>query len=230
MNREIWRHFDYWLFGTVVVLCIFGIVMIQSAIAGNEVLQGYVQRQAIFVLIGLAVIIGMAIVDYRFWAPLTSIMYLVVFVFLVVIFAMGKTSFGSARWIDTGLFLIQPSELAKIVIILVLADYFAKNKDKPRDLSWILGSIWLTGGLVIFVILQPDLSTSIVILVIWFSLIWMSGLKTKHLVIFGLVGLIGGIIYFFTLMGRLSKSPHHPVFISGPLRPVMEIRIMLIRL
>ena len=206
MNREIWRHFDYWLFGTVVILCIFGIVMIQSAIAGNEVLQGLINRQAIFALIGLVVIIGMAIVDYKFWAPMTGLMYVVVLIFLLVIFGMGMTSFGSARWLDTGLFLIQPSELAKIVMILVLANYFAKNKDKPRDFSWILGSILLTGGQVIFIILQPDLSTSIVILVIWFSLTWMSGLKTKHLVSFGVIGLVGGITYFFTLMEDYQKT------------------------
>lgn len=190
MTKEIWRKFDYFLFGTVVLLCVFGIVMIQSAVAGSEGLITSVSRQIIFVLVGVAVILIMSIVDYHYWMSLSRLMYIVTVVFLLVIFVVGTARFGSARWLDTGLILIQPSELGKIVIILVLADYFAETYEDQHDLRWVARSFLLTAGIVVWILLQPNLSTSIVIFVIWFSLLWICKLPIKYIGTFLLVGLI----------------------------------------
>lgn len=196
MKRGFWRHFDFWLFGSVVFLSVFGIVMIQSAIAGNEVLAELVPRQLIFVAVGLGVMIIAALIDYHYWASLTRVMYIFSVVFLVVISIIGAVRFGSARWFDTGVILIQPSELVKIVMILVLADYFSRQKDVKHDLRWIARSFLLTAGVAVLILLQPNLSTSITIFVIWFSLLWISGLQLKYLFIFILIGLIIVIVGF----------------------------------
>jgi rod shape determining protein RodA len=196
MKFGIWRRFDFLLFGAVMLLSIFGIVMIRSAIAGNEVLAGHVNRQIIFVLIGLVVIIGTALINYHFWASLSRTMYVVTVGFLMVIFIYGQARFGSARWLDTGLILIQPSELAKIVLILVLANHFATAQDEVHDLRWIGRSLLLTGGIVVWIVLQPNLSTSIVLLVLWFTLLWISGLQPKYLIAFGVIGLLGAAAAF----------------------------------
>jgi rod shape determining protein RodA len=198
MRSEIWKHFDYWLFGTVIILCIFGIAMIQSAIAGNVDLADYATRQIIWILIGLVVLIGTAVVDYHFWASLVKPMYAVTVVLLVIVYVLGKAKFGAARWIETGLISIQPAEIGKIVIILALADYFAKNEDKKHDIKWIVWSFIITAGIVVWIILQPNLSTSIVILVIWFSLLWMSGLNPKYILLFGILGIVAfGVAFPF---------------------------------
>jgi cell division protein FtsW (lipid II flippase) len=76
MRREFWRHFDFWLFGAVVLLSVFGIVMIRSAIAGSQGLAGLDTRQAIYVGMGLIVILATALIDYHYWAALTRIMYI----------------------------------------------------------------------------------------------------------------------------------------------------------
>ena len=196
MQRAVWRHFDYWLFGAVILLCIFGIAMIRSAIAGNEVLAGLVTRQIIFVLIGIVVIILSAMVDYHYWASLTRVLYIGTVIMLMVIFVVGQARFGSARWLDTGLILIQPSELGKIVMILVLANYFQNSKDEEHDLRWVARSLLLTMGVVVWILLQPNLSTSIVIFVIWFSLLWLSGLPTRYLALFAVAALIGIAMLF----------------------------------
>ena len=70
-KREIWRHFDYWLFGAVIILCTFGVAMIRSAVAGNEVLAGLVQRQMIFIAVSLVVILITAWIDYHYWFSLS---------------------------------------------------------------------------------------------------------------------------------------------------------------
>ena len=190
MQREIWRKFDYFLFGSVVILCVFGIVMIQSAVAGTVSLLDSVQRQIIFVAIGLGVIILTAIIDYHYWASLSRLMYITTVIFLIIIFVYCTARYCSARWLDTGLILIQPSELGKIVLILVLADYFAETYNEKRDVRWVFRSLLITLGIVVWIILQPNLSTSIVIFVIWFSLLWICKLPLKFIGMFLLVTLI----------------------------------------
>lgn len=196
MLREIWRRFDFLLFGAVLILSVFGIIMIQSAIAGNEVLAELVTRQTIYVVAGLLVIFIAAAIDYHYWASLTRFMYIFTVVFLLIIFVVGQARFGSARWLDTGFILIQPSELAKIVMILVLADYFSRTQDDDKDYRWIGKSLALILGVVVWIILQPNLSTSIVLMVLWFALLWLSGLPVKYVFVFIVIGIISGIIAF----------------------------------
>ncbi len=171
-------------------LSIFGIMMIQSAIAGNEVLAESVGRQPLFLAAGTVVLLIMTAIDYHYWGSLARFMYIFAIISLLVIYVVGQARFRSARWLDTGVILIQPSEIVKILMIMVLADYFAKNQDKPHNLRWIAESFIMTMGVVIWILLQPNLSTSIVILVIWFSLLWICGLPMKYFLILGLVGII----------------------------------------
>jgi rod shape determining protein RodA len=72
----------------------------------------------------------------------------------------------------------------------VLADYFARSQNRVHDMRWILQSLAIVGGVVMWIILQPNLSTSIVIMVIWFAMLWVSGLPMKYIVIFGIAGLL----------------------------------------
>ena len=205
-KRETWRHFDYLLFGAVIILCIFGVAMIRSAVAGNEVLSGLVQRQMIFIAVSLVVILVTAWVDYHYWFSLSNLMYWVAVGLLLVIFVYGTAKYGSARWLDTGLILIQPSELAKIIMILVLAAYFARQQNAPRDVWWIVRGLVLTFGVVIWILLQPNLSTSLVIMIIWISMLWVSGLPTRYLIILAALALVG-IILFLGLMALGIKIP-----------------------
>jgi rod shape determining protein RodA len=185
-----WRNFDFWLFGSALFLSIFGIIMIRSAIAGNEILAPSVSRQTIFVAAGIVLMMTVSLIDYHFWGSLSRPMYIVAIIALAYILIIGTTLFGSARWFDTGVILIQPSELAKILMILVLADYFARNTADPHDIRWIVNSFLLTMGVVIWILLQPNLSTSIVIIVIWLSMLWICGLPIRYIVILAIVGLL----------------------------------------
>lgn len=185
MRKISWRHFDFWLFGAVAVLIIFGIAMIRSAIAGNiELIESNtVLKQIIFAVAGFVVLIITATIDYRYWSALSKFFYISIAGLLILLFFVGGALFGSSRWFSLGPILIQPSELAKLVMILVLANFFSRNIDEIHRLATIMKSLALTMGVVAWILLQPDLSTSIVILVIWFALLWASGLKIKHLLI-----------------------------------------------
>lgn len=189
-NRDIWRKFDLWIFGAVLALSIFGVALISSAIAGNIELAGHPQRQTTFLIAGLVVLILTAAFDYHYWVTLTTPMYLVTLAFLLLVYVTATATFGAARWLEVGLINIQPAEIAKIVIILVLARYFSRNVENINNLWVIVRSFVITLGLVIWILLQPNLSTSIVIFVIWFAMLWISGLKTKYILIFSTVVII----------------------------------------
>ena len=190
MGKISWRHFDFWLLGAVAFLTIFGVTMIRSAIAGNiELVEANtVLKQVIFALGGMGIMILTTLIDYRYWGAMSSILYLLTAGSLVVLFFFGGALFGSARWFSVGPILIQPSELAKITIILILANFFSRNIDRIKKPATVLRSLVLTLGIVAWIILQPDLSTSIVILVLWFALLWAAGLEIKLLLIAGGAG------------------------------------------
>jgi rod shape determining protein RodA len=184
MNKLSWQHFDFWLLGTVAVLTIFGITMIRSTITGNIELADHANRQLIFAVIGFVVLFIVASIDYHVWSSINKPMYIITVLFLALLFTVGTAVLGSARWFHTAIVSIQPSEFAKIVMILVLAEFFARNKHRLGNLWWVGRSFLTTMGVVTWILIQPNLSTSIVILVIWFAMLWVSGLRTKHLVLF----------------------------------------------
>lgn len=191
-----WRHFDFWLLGVLVFAISFGVAMIRSAVAGNEELALVTTRQIQFAVAGLVVIFIVAGIDYRYWTALHIPMYIVMMVLLIMIYISAQPQFGAARWFQVAGLFIQPTELAKVVEVVILARYFEATKDQPRDLRWIFGSLAWVGGLAIWILLQPNLSNVIVMLVIWASMIWISGVQLKHIFWFGVAGLAIVIIAF----------------------------------
>jgi len=201
-TREQWQHFDFPLFAAVLSLSIFGIALISSAIAGNPTLANHPQRQTVFLIIGLVMLFVFAGLDYKIWLVLTRPFYIVVAAFLILVFVTGAARFGAARWLQIGSEAIQPAELAKIVIIMALAQFFAGKISSIDEWKTVGQSLLLTGGIVIWIILQPNLSTSIVIMVIWFAMLWISGWKTKNILIFAgvmivLLGLFAALDFPF---------------------------------
>ncbi|MEJ2562438.1 MAG: FtsW/RodA/SpoVE family cell cycle protein [Anaerolineales bacterium] len=120
-QTRIWRHFDVWLLAAVAVLTIAGIAMISSAIAGNQELAESPSRQTLFAVVGFVVVLLTAAIDYRFWSTFSRPIYILTIALLGLIAAAGVVGFGSARWFRVGTTTVQPSELAKIFMILVLA-------------------------------------------------------------------------------------------------------------
>ena len=192
MRSEIWRHFDFWLMGAMALLIIIGVAMINSSIAGNiELVENNTTgRHILFALVGFGVIIVTTYLDYHLWVTISRILYLLLFVLFFIILFFGEALFGAQRSLDLGFLIIQPSELAKLAIIVLLADFFQRHQGRIGNLNIVVRSGLLTAPLVILIILQPDLSTSIVLMVIWFALLWAAGLEVKHLALFATVGLL----------------------------------------
>ena len=203
MLRDIsWRYFDFWLLGTVVLATAFGTTMIRSAVAGNEELLPLINRQIYFALAGIVLIFVVAAIDYRYWMALYRPIFIVMSLLLFSLFLSAQAVFGAARWFQVGVLFVQPTEFAKIVAILLLARYFDKTQDAPRDLRWLFTAFLWTMGLAIWILLQPNLSNVIVLMVILVSLLWFNGIQLKHVLIFGGIGFLSlGAIVLLSAFG-----------------------------
>jgi rod shape determining protein RodA len=203
MLRDIsWRYFDFWLLGAVVLATAFGTTMIRSAVAGNEELLPLINRQIYFALAGLVLIFVVAAIDYRFWMAIYRPIFIVMSILLFALFLSAQAVFGAARWFQVGVLFVQPTEFAKIATILLLARYFDATQDRPRDLRWIIGAFLWAFGLAIWILLQPNLSNVVVLMVILASLLWFNGIQLKHLALFGGMGvLLLSVVVAFSALG-----------------------------
>lgn len=191
MLRNIsWRYFDFWLLGAVVLATAFGTTMIRSAVAGNEVLMPLINRQIYFAVVGLALIFLVAAIDYRYWMALYRPIVVVMSLLLFALFLSAQAVFGAARWFSVGVLFLQPTEFAKIAAILLLARYFDRTQNQPRSLRWIIGSFLWVMSLAIWILLQPNLSNVVVLMVLLAVLLWFNGIQLKHLLLFGMIGFI----------------------------------------
>ncbi len=203
MLRDIsWRYFDFWLLGAVVLATAFGTTMIRSAVAGNEELLPLINRQIYFALAGLVLIFVVAAIDYSFWIAIYRPIFIVMSLLLFFLFLSAQAVFGAARWFQVGVLFVQPTEFAKIASILLLARYFDKAEHQPRNLRWILFAFLWVMGLAIWILLQPNLSNVVVLMVILASLLWFNGMQVKHIALFGGIGLfVVGIIIALSVAG-----------------------------
>jgi len=203
MLKDIsWRYFDFWLLGAVVLATAFGTTMIRSAVAGNEGLIPLINRQIYFALVGIVLIFIVAAIDYRYWMALYRPIAIVMSLMLFALFLSAQAVFGAARWFQVGVLFVQPTEFAKIAAILLLARYFDRTQNQPRDLRWIIVAFLWVMGLGIWILLQPNLSNVVVLMVILGSLLWFNGIQIKHLLLFGGVAvLLIGIIVALSAFG-----------------------------
>lgn len=129
---SIWRQFDFALLGAAIVLTIFGILMIRSATL-NSIDPDVINRvpdQIRFALLGMVVLVVLAAADYRLLGGLHQWLYLVMVALLVLVFFFGvEGDAGAKSWINIGI-RVQPSEIAKVFIIITLGHLLASNYEK----------------------------------------------------------------------------------------------------
>jgi rod shape determining protein RodA len=189
-NRLSWRHFDFWLLLIVLCLVTLGIFMINSATlnSADPDLVNAARRQALYALIGVLVLILTATIDYRIWYNARHFLYVLVLLFLGITLLFGSGEIGGvSRWLDLSLFPVQPSELAKVLLILSLAGFLSNRTTSIRSLRTVIFSLIYVAVPAALVFVQPNLSTAMVYLFIWLTMVIAAGARGKHL------GLLAGL-------------------------------------
>ena len=184
---KIWRHFDFALLGGVTLLIILGIAMIRSTTLTSidPAVQQYTGRQIIYALVGAGILIVVSAIDYRLWSSISGAIYATLIGLLLVVEAIGLTTFGATRWIDLGIVRLQPSELGKFLIALTLSHMIAAHSDQIGRFGFVVRTLAHLAIPVALIFIEPDLSTCIIYGVIWLALMWASGLRWKHIAVFG---------------------------------------------
>ena len=167
-----WR-LDLWLAGAMTGLLALGVL---TAVAGSD--SG--ARQAILATVALGAFLTMARLDYRQLcaSPLPEVGYVLALGVLGAVLALGVTEFGSQRWLGIGGLTVQPSEFAKVALVVALA---ALAASRPSSLRALLASMVLTALPFALVALQPDAGTALVLLAVWFGTVITWGAAWRSL-------------------------------------------------
>jgi len=200
-DRRLVTHFD-WIFLLLVALVAgAGIVNLYSATANWAGAGTPVYLKQLFWFgLGLLIMIGICLFDYRHLEYLGYPAYGVVMLLLIAVLALGRTSMGATRWLSVGGISLQPSEVMKIVIILVLAKYFS---EKATPLGFTLKELAAPGALLLvpalLVIKQPDLGTAMLLLAIGGSMTLFAGVRRSAMIWLGLCGVLAALGGWFLL-------------------------------
>jgi rod shape determining protein RodA len=193
-----WAHVDLLLVVSVTLIAALGAVMVYSATRRRLEADGvdpqfYLNRQLVFVVLGVAVMIAMTMVDYRFFRDRAAVIYpATVALLLLVLTPLGSDTKGAQAWFQVGSFQFQPSEWAKIALIVCLAAYASLHRGDldARRLGVVVGLAALPMALILR---QPDLGTDLVFVAILLGMLLVAGARPRHMAVLGLIGLVGVI-------------------------------------
>lgn len=191
-QTRVWRNFDFVMFGATLMLIIYGVLMISSATTGavDTDLISRVPRQIQYAVIGVIVLFAVAAVDYRLIGALQPYIYGFLVFLLGLVAVLGQVgAAGAQRWLTVGLPL-QPSELAKVLLVIALGQHLQVQYTKLNQLRTVLISLGYVGLPAAFIFLQPSLGITILIMFTWFIMIWAAGLRTRHIMLFVTLALI----------------------------------------
>lgn len=208
------KQFDFILCITVFLLLALGIVMVLSASApfslanyGNS--YHFLINQAVFGFIGIVLMFTISKIDYRIYKKLYKVAYIlsIIFLALVVVPKIGVEVKGARRWINLGFGQFQPSELAKIGLIVFYASYLADHRTELNSfwLGFVKPLIYLIPPIAILFFIQDHLSASIIIIAIVSIMMVMAGSKTKYFLTAGVAGgsaLVFGMLILAQVTGK----------------------------
>ncbi len=207
------KKFDLLLFITIITISLFGIIMIYSAsyiwaeYKFNDPFK-FVKHQGLFFIIGIIMMLITSKIPYRvyFEKANTLLLISIILLILVIIPGIGTVRNGSRSWFGIGSFGIQPSEFAKLTLIIFTSKYLTKNE---KNLKYIKKGVLPILGIVIIVfgliMLQPDFGTGMIILVSIIGLLFVSGVDFKFFIRLGLIGLIGIVLLIAIAPYRLKR-------------------------
>lgn len=187
ISRPRFLLFDPWLLGATLLLTVIGFLMIYSAtecITGEPLdWSSPTVRQVMYAVAGIVGMFVLTALDYRLYGALRWILWLGVLGLLAIVFVIGQVTHGAQRWIDLRFFPFQPSELSKLVLILVTAKYMADHAPEMTRWRHLAISFIFVAVPMALVYFQPDLGTTIVIGATWGIMALAAGMRWRDVLI-----------------------------------------------
>ena len=206
-RRLAWR-LDPWLVLATVGLLIFSIFILDGAtrddISGSP--DYYVVRQSIYGIIGLVLMLLISSVDYSRLKQYKVGIYSVMIAGILLVLAVGGATRGSRRWIELPFFNFQPSELGKVLLVLAVAAFVVDRLRKVDERDTTLKVMLLALIPALLVVLQPDIGTSMVYVVIGVAALFIAGTKWSHFAAIGFT-VVAAIVLVLVVMPKVGMSP-----------------------
>ena len=190
LKKHKYKDFDWVLLGVAVAIFIAGLLFLFSATYPRNI--DFVIRQAAWFLIGALFFIIIININYREIISLGYVFYFISLVLLLFVILFGSRRFGAQRWLELGYFNLQPSEFAKLFITLAMIQYLTEHK-VAKGLRNIAAAFFMMLVPFALILAQPDLGTALMIVPVFFVLLYVWGIRLKHL--------------FFIIGGVLAMSP-----------------------
>jgi len=187
-----WDRFDWFLTFAALGLVVYGLVLIYSGSRNiydgpAASLANPVAKQAVFAIIGVLVMLAMSRVDYHHLTHYWWLWYAISVAALLVLPFVGTAEGGSVRWFTLGPIQAQPSEFAKLAVIITMARFFQEWGGDARQLRGLLMSLLIVMPITALVFLQPDLGTAIIFGAIWLGVVVIAGVSRSHLLVLGAI-------------------------------------------
>lgn len=199
MRETRWQQFDFALLACAVALALLGVAMIHSATCGSPCPgifppSPWAARQGTFAILGVGILLVVALLDYRFYRSYAYHLFALGLGLLVLVLFIGSSGadddYGARRWIDMGFFELQPSEVAKLALLVALARVLGDRPEGPLSGRRLITSIALTAVPFGLVFVEPNLGTSLAFVVMWLAMVLLSGIKGRHLAALAVAGLL----------------------------------------
>jgi rod shape determining protein RodA len=206
MQRGL-RRIDWIVLIVALLITALGLlVLYSSGIKAQEVRAEIdATRQFLYAAVGLIGLVIVARIDYRVFKSYAVILYILMVGSLVAVDVLGFTALGAQRWISIGFFQFQPSEFAKLALIIVLAAYYSRVYDVSHQLRYLLISLLLVGLPMALVVAQPDLGTGLVFFAIWLPMTLATQVKKRYLVLGAALG-AAALPLIYSLLAPYQKN------------------------
>lgn len=198
MRRFSLRDFDWLLLGFVLIICALGVLQIYSA-SMNTKFAGFHIRQMYWIAMGLVLMVAVSMVDYHKLLENSHWLYIAFMVALVATLLVGARVFGAKSWLKLGPLSFQPSEWIKLVLILVIARYFASLPGRDLNFGDIVKAGLLAGVPAVLVLAQPDLGTTLTYIPILGMGLFLGGIRLKHAAILVVIGCLATVPAWYKL-------------------------------
>ena len=203
--------FDWILVLATLIVSTIGVVMVYTATRGPLLAAGddtrtFLKKQGLFVVLGFITMVVVALFDYRRLEPVATVLYWLIVLALVGVFVVGSSAQGAARWFSVGPLQLQPSEFAVLALILAVASYCARRD--ADGLAWrdVFRLLIMAGIPIVLVLLQPDLGTAIIMVIVLLVMLAVAGLPIRILVMLliatvlvALVAIEGGFLHHYQI-------------------------------
>ena len=208
---------DWYLFVPAFLISLAGLVTMDSFAGENY----FFFRQSIWILVSVIIFIVAAQADWRFLrrTRILVFLFLITTALLAALLLFGEATRGVQGWFRLGPLTFQPTDLAKLVLIMILAKYFSRRHIEIRNIRHILISGGYAFILFILVFLQPDFGSATVIFGIWLGMVLVSGISKKHLAYVAIIGLsASAMLWMFVFV------PYQKARIINFIHPMADIR------